>query len=146
MPIMFFSEAYFFQAWGSLTLIFQTRDTQQSSSRRTRAQDFYVLKKSIDLSRIWTLDLEASTLPHTTAAENKVYSSKWSRIGKVFVIIISLLYFCFLAISNRYNNAITYQPSGLRKYEQCKQNAKTEHTVLGLLFIGPTPTHVLFRP
>ena len=26
---------------------------------RTYAQDFYVMKKSIDMSRVWTLDLEA---------------------------------------------------------------------------------------
>ena len=56
MPIEFCSKAYFFQASGSLTsLKSQTQHPQlKSPSWRTCAQDFYVLKKSIDLSRVWT--------------------------------------------------------------------------------------------
>ena len=53
MPIKFSSEAYFFQAWGSLTsLKSRTQDSQLKV--HPEGQDFYVPKKSIDFSRVWT--------------------------------------------------------------------------------------------
>ena len=61
----------FFQAWGSLTSQkSQTRDPPAwSPSRRTSAQDFYVLKKKIHRPQsglnLWTLDLETAEADFT---------------------------------------------------------------------------------
>ena len=64
MLIKFCSEAYF-----SGLRFFNEPEISDSGLpalspfRRTCAQDFYVLKKFIYLSRVWTWDLEASTVP-----------------------------------------------------------------------------------
>ena len=42
-PIKFCSDVYFFQVWGSL--------------RRICARNFYALKKSTELNRVWTVNL-----------------------------------------------------------------------------------------
>ena len=60
MPIKFCSEAYFFQAWDSLTsLKSQTWDPGLKSLPEDLCSGFLRPKKSIEQ----TLDLEASTLP-----------------------------------------------------------------------------------
>ena len=66
MPIKFSSEAHFFR----FEVLYEPE-----SARRTCAQDFYVLKKSIDLSGVWTREswiTRRSRYPETTEADQLV--------------------------------------------------------------------------
>ena len=70
MPIKFCSEAYF--SFFNEPQISDSGLSALSPSRRTSAQDFYVLKKSIDLSRVWTREPWISRrvrYPETTEAD-----------------------------------------------------------------------------
>ena len=73
MQIKFCSEAYFFRLevlWRAWNL---RLGTPSLKSRRTCTQDFYVLKKSIDLSRVWYSEpwiSRRARYPETTEADS----------------------------------------------------------------------------
>ena len=78
-PIKFCSEAYFFRL-----RFFNEPESSDSGppawspSRRTCAQDFYVLKKSIDLSHVWTREpwiSRRACYPETTEADYRPLSA-----------------------------------------------------------------------
>ena len=84
-----FAQMPIFQAWGSLTSL-------QSQTRWTCDQDFYVLKKPIELSRVWTLEPRNSRRARSPRPPKLIFMLYilWKFYNKddVKIIIVSCIY------------------------------------------------------
>ena len=93
-----------------------------SPSRRTCAQDFYVLKKSIDLSRVWTREPWISKILFPILKSFYLYTFKYHVSCTNGKILVKIIYFYYLFFQRRPVQCCVFFPVGfsslMRHFQQ----------------------------